>query len=132
MSSGFEVSFHKELELPQVLEPNAVYFILNGDNVDTYLTDINGVPKNIGNTKMIQDVASDVAVVSPQPIEKDKKTFHKIDTSQDDWYYYGWIEVSDWKIVKVKVGNVNDMQEWSDQSVDYHIAWNGRYNGIYQ
>jgi hypothetical protein len=46
------------LELPELLEADALYFILNGDYAESYLTDDNGVAKFIGNTSMIENLAA--------------------------------------------------------------------------
>ena len=46
------------LELPELLEADALYFILNGDYAESYLTDDNGVAKFIGNTSMIESLAA--------------------------------------------------------------------------
>lgn len=54
------VSFHKVDALPQVLAPNAFYYVENGDYAEAYLTDVNGVPKKVGNSQMIEDLTLDI------------------------------------------------------------------------
>jgi len=50
------VRFYKVLTLPTTLVPDAFYYVQNGNYVETYLTDSNGVAKKVGNTTMIQEV----------------------------------------------------------------------------
>lgn len=47
----------KVTALPQTLQPNALYWVLNGNYVEEYLTSKTGVAKMTGNTQMIKDVA---------------------------------------------------------------------------
>jgi hypothetical protein len=54
------LSFYKVLSLPNVAQPNSIYFVQNGNNAETYITDSTGVLKNIGNTTMIQQVTQTV------------------------------------------------------------------------
>jgi hypothetical protein len=47
-----QVRFNKVLALPQVLTPDSVYFVKNGQYTETYLTDANAVAYMVGNTAM--------------------------------------------------------------------------------
>lgn len=51
------VQFHKVMSLPGTLQPNALYFVENGNYAEAYLTDDAGVGKAIGNTTMIETIA---------------------------------------------------------------------------
>lgn len=52
------LNFYKVTTLPGTLQPNAVYFVLNGAYAETYVTDASAVGKSVGNTAMIQAVAA--------------------------------------------------------------------------
>lgn len=47
------VKFFKVTTLPGTLQPNAFYYVLNGDYAESYLTNNAGVAKAIGNSAMI-------------------------------------------------------------------------------
>lgn len=47
----------KVTALPQTLEANSLYWVLNGNYVEEYVTSKTGVAKMAGNTQMIKDVA---------------------------------------------------------------------------
>lgn len=49
--------FHKVTALPPSLDANAIYFVLNGDYAEAYLTDAAGVAKAVGNSAMIAALA---------------------------------------------------------------------------
>jgi len=53
------MKIYQLLALPEILQPDSLYFILNGDFAESYLTDDNGVAKFIGNTSMIENLAPD-------------------------------------------------------------------------
>lgn len=57
---SFAVKFYKVLELPTSLQPNSLYFVENGDYAETYITDVNGVAKKVGNTDMIEYLTQDI------------------------------------------------------------------------
>ena len=54
------VSFYKVDALPATLVANAFYYVENGSYAEAYLTDINGVPKKIGNTQMIEELTKNI------------------------------------------------------------------------
>jgi hypothetical protein len=54
------LSFYKVLSLPNVAQPNSIYFVQNGNNAETYITDSAGVLKNVGNTTMIQGLTQNI------------------------------------------------------------------------
>lgn len=47
------IGFHKVNVIPAVLEPDSLYFVLNGNYAESYLTNSTGLPRSIGNTEMI-------------------------------------------------------------------------------
>lgn len=53
------VKFIKVLALPETLEPNAFYFVENGDYAESYLTNSAGVARMIGNSGMINELAEE-------------------------------------------------------------------------
>lgn len=52
------LNFYKVTTLPGTLQPNSVYFVLNGTYAETYVTDASAAGKSVGNTAMIQAVAA--------------------------------------------------------------------------
>ena len=54
------VRFFKVTSLPATLEPDAFYYVENGDYAEAYLTDTSGVAKKIGNTDMIEELTQDI------------------------------------------------------------------------
>lgn len=60
MAVAAGVKFYKVLTLPAVLEANSIYFVQNGGYAEMYLTDINAVPKKVGNTEMIQELTHNI------------------------------------------------------------------------
>ena len=48
-----QLKFFQVLALPGVLQPNALYFVLNGGYTETYLTSSQAVAKAVGNSAMI-------------------------------------------------------------------------------
>lgn len=51
------LKFFKVNMLPMApLVGNAFYLVLNGDYCETYLTDVNGIPKHVGNSAMINEL----------------------------------------------------------------------------
>ena len=54
------LNFFKVTTLPGTLVADSVYFVLNGSYAETYVTDSSGVGKSVGNTAMIQAVASGI------------------------------------------------------------------------
>lgn len=53
-----QIKFFKVLQLPEVVEGNAFYYIANGEYAESYLTNGSGVVKAVGNTAMINDLIS--------------------------------------------------------------------------
>lgn len=53
------VKFIKVLALPETLEPNAFYFVENGEYAESYLTNSTGVARMIGNSGMINELAEE-------------------------------------------------------------------------
>lgn len=51
-----QIRFYKVDVLPSELVPNAIYFVLEGDYADTYVTDAAGNAKAVGNTQMIEEL----------------------------------------------------------------------------
>lgn len=51
------VQFFKVGALPGTLQPHSFYFVQNGAYAEAWLTDNFGVPKAVGNTDMITDIA---------------------------------------------------------------------------
>jgi hypothetical protein len=54
------LKFHKVAALPGVLEPDAFYFVESGTVAESYVTDDAGNARSIGNTAMIQAVATPI------------------------------------------------------------------------
>lgn len=54
------IRFYKVLTLPTTLVPDAFYYVQNGNNVDTYLTNSAGVAKKVGNTTMIEELTQNI------------------------------------------------------------------------
>lgn len=54
------VKFFKVTSLPVTPEPNAFYYVENGEYAEAYLTDTSGVAKKIGNTDMIEELTQDI------------------------------------------------------------------------
>lgn len=50
------VKFYKVSILPTTLEADAFYYVLSNNYAESYLTDINGVAKKIGNSEMINQL----------------------------------------------------------------------------
>ncbi|YCH23169.1 hypothetical protein M1D96_06595 [Pseudomonas sp. D1-3] len=48
-----KTAFYKVTTLPGTLEPNAFYYVLNGNYAESYVTDNAGVAKALGNSAMI-------------------------------------------------------------------------------
>lgn len=55
-----KVKFYKVVGLPSEPEPNTFYFIEDGDNAESYLTDADGVAKRVGNTVMIDAMLAEL------------------------------------------------------------------------
>jgi hypothetical protein len=64
-----KVSFHKVIGLPSEPEPNAFYFVQDGDIAETYLTDADGVPKYVGSTPMVAAAVNAVLESSETTID---------------------------------------------------------------
>jgi hypothetical protein len=47
---------HRLLVLPDIVEPNSLYFIGGGKYVEMYVTNKKGVVREVGNTKMINEL----------------------------------------------------------------------------
>lgn len=78
------VVFHKVDALPADPDPSAFYYVLNGSRVNSYLTDTNGVPKEILNEDFIRAIiaeASDPTKYSEFTYTDDNLTL--IDTWED-------------------------------------------------
>lgn len=58
MASTAQLGFHMVNTLPTTRVPRNFYMVLNGDYVETYLTDQIGTPKMVGNSQMINDIIS--------------------------------------------------------------------------
>ena len=55
------VKFFKVTELPLSLEPDAFYYVNDGDDIaEAWLTNTAGVAKKIGNTIMIENIVSQI------------------------------------------------------------------------
>ena len=54
------VKFFKVTSLPGSLVADALYFVENGQYAEAYVTDSAGVAKKLGNTSMIENIASHV------------------------------------------------------------------------
>ena len=54
-----QVRFFKVETLPATLEPNALYYVINNDYVETYLSDNNGNAKSAGNSTMINNLINE-------------------------------------------------------------------------
>lgn len=52
------LKFHKVSALPETLEPDSFYFVLNDTYAEAYLTSSSGVARSIGNSSMIQALAT--------------------------------------------------------------------------
>lgn len=52
--------FFKVTTLPNTLVANAFYYVQNGNYAEQYLTDLNGTPKKVGNTQMIQELTQNI------------------------------------------------------------------------
>tara|TARA_R110000772_G_scaffold268565_2_gene396217 strand:- start:1739 stop:4273 length:2535 start_codon:yes stop_codon:yes gene_type:complete len=50
------MKIYQLLTLPEILQPDSLYFILNGDYAESYLTDNSGVAKLIGNSSMVTEL----------------------------------------------------------------------------
>ena len=72
------------LELPELLEADALYFILNGDYAESYLTDDNGVAKFIGNTSMIENLAPGGATTVAELTDATTYDFPTLNTPVSD------------------------------------------------
>jgi len=55
-----KVLFHKVASLPGTLEANSFYYVENGDYAESYITDDAGVAKAMGNSVMIQEIATEI------------------------------------------------------------------------
>lgn len=54
------IRFFKVTQLPQTLEANSFYYVLNGNYAESYLTDNAGNPKKLGNTAMIEALTQNI------------------------------------------------------------------------
>jgi hypothetical protein len=72
------------LELPELLEADALYFILNGDYAESYLTDDNGVAKFIGNTSMIESLAAGGSTTVAELTDATTYDFPTLNTAVSD------------------------------------------------
>lgn len=52
-----QLKFHKVTTLPGTLEANALYFVVNGNYSETYVTTSDGTAKSLGNSAMITTIA---------------------------------------------------------------------------
>lgn len=52
------MNFFKMLNLPQTLEGDSMYMVINGDYAETYMTSQTGIPKMVGNSVMISEIAN--------------------------------------------------------------------------
>lgn len=52
------INWYKVTTLPTFPEPNSVYYVVNGDYVDTYVTDSSGNAKASGTEAMILELTS--------------------------------------------------------------------------
>ncbi len=55
------VKFHKVTTLPGTLEADSVYFVQNGAYAETYITNASGTAKSVGNSTMINALATAAA-----------------------------------------------------------------------
>lgn len=76
-----QVKFYKVASLPGTLEADSFYFVANGDYAESYVTDNAGVAKSIGNSVMIEEVASELLGGSKFQITDTITTRDAIDTS---------------------------------------------------
>lgn len=53
------IKFFKVTSMPATPEPNAFYYVENGDFAESYLTDAGGVPKAVGNSAMVNSLIAD-------------------------------------------------------------------------
>lgn len=54
-----KIKFYKTISLPDIPEPDSLYFVLNNNIVDTYLTSSTGEIRSTGNSEMINDIITD-------------------------------------------------------------------------
>lgn len=54
------IRFFKVTQLPQTLEANSFYYVLNGNYAESYLTDNAGNLKKLGNTAMIEAITQNI------------------------------------------------------------------------
>lgn len=59
-----QIKFIKATTLPGTLEPDSFYFIENGTYAESYLTNTAGVARSIGNSAMINALASSVVAAA--------------------------------------------------------------------
>lgn len=52
------MKFYKNLNLPQTLDSDSMYLVINGDYAETYMTSQTGVAKMVGNSVMITQIAN--------------------------------------------------------------------------
>lgn len=55
-----DIKFFKVQSLPSTLEPNALYFVENGQFCETYITNRYGSTRGIGNSAMINSIVTQV------------------------------------------------------------------------
>jgi len=55
-----KILFHKVASLPVTLEADSFYYVENGDYAESYITDDAGVAKAMGNSVMIQEIATEI------------------------------------------------------------------------
>lgn len=55
-----QIKFIKAATLPGTLEPNSFYFVENGTYAESYLTNSTGVARSVGNSAMINALASSI------------------------------------------------------------------------
>ncbi len=66
-----ELVVHKVTSMPGTPAANALYFVLNGDYAETYVTDSSGVAKAVGNTAMITAIGGGGGGGSPPVVVDD-------------------------------------------------------------
>lgn len=63
------LKFHKVSSLPETLESDSFYFVLNDTYAESYLTSSSGVARSIGNSSMIQDLATSAVAAAIADLE---------------------------------------------------------------
>jgi|TARA_R110000822_G_scaffold6851_30_gene28761 hypothetical protein len=115
---------------PKKWEPNAVYFILTEEEgrADQYITDNNGIPKRVGNTKMIEEIVQNYTLFGSNGTI-DKHYVHEQGVASSVWTITHNMDKKPSAIVTDSAGTIVLGEVKYTNKNELTIKFNGAFSG---